>query len=231
MLKYALDYGINLSEQSVDKLDRYAELLCEWNEKINLTAITKPDEIVVKHFLDSLLLLKQIEIPQNAKLIDVGTGAGFPSLPVKIARDDIKLTMLDSLNKRINFLNEVTTQIGVDAECIHSRAEEGGRQALYREKYFIGTARAVAHLRELAEYCLPFVEVGGYFISLKGGEIDAELDEAKNAIKILGGKVQNVKKVTLPDGSGRSFIIIKKISQTPTNYPRPSAKMAKKPLK
>ncbi|MBQ4100159.1 MAG: class I SAM-dependent methyltransferase, partial [Oscillospiraceae bacterium] len=148
-----------------------------------------------------------------------------------IARDDIKLTMLDSLNKRINFLNEVTTQIGVDVLCIHSRAEEGGRQALYREKYFIGTARAVAHLRELAEYCLPFVEVGGYFISLKGGEIDAELDEAKNAIKILGGKVEAVKKVTLPDGSGRSFIIIKKISQTPTNYPRPSAKMAKKPLK
>lgn len=223
--------GILLSEEMLGQFDRYAELLVEWNEKINLTAITDPEGILVKHFLDSLLLLNAIAIPEQAKLIDVGTGAGFPSLPVRIARPDLQVTLLDSLQKRLTFLQEVTKALTVSAECVHSRAEDGGKLPAYREQYDVATARAVARLRELAEYCLPFVKVGGVFAALKGPEMEEEIEEAKPAIRALGGKIEKVLTYPLPDGSGRTIVLIRKISQTPTKYPRISAKIKKQPIK
>ncbi|RPF43131.1 16S rRNA m(7)G-527 methyltransferase [Hydrogenoanaerobacterium saccharovorans] len=228
--RYSADFGIDLDDLQLDKLELYANTLVEWNQKINLTAITEPNEIAVKHFLDSLLLLNAVQIPQNSSLIDVGTGAGFPSVPCKVVRGDIRLTMLDSLNKRINFLNALCEALGIESVNIHARAEEGGRNAKLREHFDIATARAVANLRELAEYCLPFVKTGGVFAALKGYDIDEELDQAKRAIKELGGKIVDVKKYILPDESKRSIVMIEKISQTPTKYPRQPAKIAKSPL-
>ena len=222
--------GLSITEEQATQFDAYAQILVEWNEKMNLTAITAPEEIVVKHFLDSVLLLSHAPASANASMIDVGTGAGFPSVPCAILRPDLKLTLLDSLNKRITFLSHLTDAIGVKAMCIHARAEEGGRQKELREQFDIATARAVAHLRELSEYCLPFVKVGGRFLALKGPEMEQELVEAKTAIRLLGGKIREVKTYTLPDGSGRTLVIIEKISQTPTKYPRPSAKIKKQPL-
>lgn len=213
-----------------EKLDRYAELLTEWNERINLTAITDPDGIVLKHFADSLLLTKALEIPQNASVIDVGTGAGFPSVPVALLRPDVRLTLLDSLNKRIVFLQELTRQLAVPANCVHARAEEAGQKADYREKYEVATARAVANLRDLAEYCIPFVRVGGYFAALKGYEIEEELKEAEYAISQMGGEIACIKKYRLSEEANRAIVVIKKVRQTPAKYPRPSAKMKKSPL-
>ena len=160
----------------------------------------------------------------------MGTGAGFPSLPCALVRSDLKLTLLDSLNKRIIFLEEVTRELGREAACIHARAEEGGRNPALREKFDLATARAVASMRELSEYCLPFVKVGGIFAALKGYEIEEELNEAKAAIRLLGGEIQEVQKKILPDGSRRGIVLIQKISQTSTKYPRPSAKIKKNPL-
>ncbi len=222
-------YNFELTDSQLEKFDTYAQTLVEWNEKINLTAITEPTDICVKHFFDSLLLLDAIDIPQNSTMIDVGTGAGFPSVPCKIVRDDIQLTLLDSLNKRINFLSELSKNLGIYTTCIHSRAEDGGKQKNLREQFDFATARAVAHLRELSEYCLPFVKVGGYFVALKGYEIEEELEEAKKAIKLLGGQIVDVKKYE--EENKRSIIIIKKISQTPPKYPRMSAKIKKQPIK
>lgn len=223
-------FGWEFSEEIASKFDKYAQLLVEWNEKINLTAITEPDDIVIKHFVDSLLLTTAIEVPQNAKMIDVGTGAGFPSLPVCIVRNDIQPTLLDSLNKRLIFLEELCKNIDVNAKYIHSRAEESGVKAEYREKYDIATARAVAHLRELSEYCLPFVKVNGYFVALKGYDIEEELEEARFAISELGGKIESVKKFELYGDNKRSIVIIRKCRQTPAKYPRITAKIKKSPL-
>ena len=218
---------IALSPEQLQKLDLYAALLVEWNKKVNLTAILEPGEIAIKHFLDSLLLLKYAAPQEGASLIDVGTGAGFPSVPCGIARPDLKLTLLDSLNKRILFLQELTSSLGIAADCIHARAEEGGQLPKLREQF----DHATAHLRELSEYCLPFVKAGGLFTALKGGEIQQELEEAKPAIKLLGGQIEEVHSYTLPDGSGRTAVCIRKRSQTPTKYPRPSGKIKKQPLK
>lgn len=160
------------SPELAEKLDRYAQMLVEWNEKINLTAITEPGDIAAKHFADSLLLLKACDIPKNVRIIDVGTGAGFPSVPVCLARPDLRLTLLDSLQKRITFLNELCAALSLPADCVHGRAEETGRMPEYREQFDLATARAVANLRELAEYCLPFVRVGGTFAALKGYDVD-----------------------------------------------------------
>lgn len=236
MQEISLKEGFELSSSQLEKLDIYAELLVDWNTKINLTGITKPDEIAVKHFLDSFLLEKAYElaigekIPQNSTLIDVGTGAGFPAIPIKILRNDIKITLLDSLNKRINFLNEVTKTIKIDSVAIHGRAEETAHNEKYREKYDIATARAVAKLSELVEYCLPFVKVGGYFIALKGREITEEVDNSKSAIKTLGGELVKIQQFTLGDDNIREIVIIKKISQTNIKYPRNGGQMKKKPL-
>lgn len=224
-------FDIELTDKQVEDFCRYAEILVEWNEKMNLTAITEPAAIAIKHFTDSLLFTKAFELKGDEKIIDVGTGAGFPGIPLKIFDNGLDLTLLDSLNKRINFLKEVSSEINQDNECIHARAEEQGRKKESREKYDIATARAVAHLRELSEYCLPFVKVGGYFVSLKGYEIENELEEAKKAIELLGGKIERVEKFILPDESRRSIVIIKKISQTAPKYPRQSAKIAKSPIK
>ena len=236
LLKSALKNGcdafeIELNGSQVEDFCRYAEILVEWNQKMNLTAITEPAAVAVKHFTDSLLFTKAFELSGNERIIDVGTGAGFPGIPLKIYKSGIELTLLDSLNKRMNFLKEVSEQLNQDNECIHARAEEQGRKKESREQYDIATARAVAHLRELSEYCLPFVKVGGFFVSLKGYDIENELDEAKKAIELLGGKIERVEKFILPDESRRSIVIVKKISQTAPKYPRQSAKIAKSPIK
>ncbi len=223
-------FGWKYSEDIGNRLDRYAQMLVEWNQKINLTAITEPDDIVIKHFIDSLLLLKAVDLSPNVSLIDVGTGAGFPSLPVCIVRDDIQPTLLDSLNKRLIFLEELCRNIEVEAKFIHARAEEAGQKVEYREKYDVATARAVAHLRELSEYCLPFVKEGGMFIALKGYEIEEELEEAKYAISQMGGKIEAVEKFELPGENKRSIVVIRKFRQTPAKYPRMTAKIKKYPL-
>ena len=226
----AAAFDISLSEEQLEGFDTYASFLVEYNQKVNLTAITKPEEIVIKHFLDSLLLAKAYPFSQGASLADVGTGAGFPGVPVKIYRPDLKLALLDSLGKRVIFLQELSRRLGQENLCVHIRAEDAGRQADYREKFDCTTARAVASLSVLAEYCLPLTRVGGVFVALKGGDCDEELTQAAKAISLMGGKVREVQKFELPMDYRRSLIVIEKISQTPTKYPRPSAKMAKNPL-
>ena len=231
LLKQNFDaFGWEYSDEIGNRLDSYAEMLVEWNKRINLTAITEPDDIVIKHFLDSILLLKAAELPKDATLIDVGTGAGFPSLPVCVVRNDLHPTLLDSLNKRLIFLEEVCKNIKVNAKFVHARAEEAGQKREYREQYDIATARAVAHLRELSEYCLPFVKEGGIFVALKGYEIEDELEEAKYAISQMGGKVETIQKYELPRDNKRSIVVVRKFRQTPAKYPRMSAKIKKSPL-
>lgn len=216
--------------EAPEQLAEYGRLMLEKNQVMNLTAITDPEGIAVKHFLDSLLLLKACPLPEGASLIDVGTGAGFPSVPVAAARPDIRLTLLDSLQKRIRFLETVCGSLSIPARCVHARAEEAGRMDEYRERFDCASARAVARLRELSEYCLPFVKVGGCFAALKGGDIEEELDEAKYAVRQLGGKVESVEKFDLPGGLGRSIVVIRKVKPTPAKFPRPSGKIKKNPL-
>lgn len=222
--------GFDVTVGQYEKFSLYAKMLVEWNEKINLTGITDPRGIAVKHLLDSLLPLKNVEIPQGASLIDVGTGAGFPGLPIKIYRPDIKLTLLDSLNKRVNFLAEVCKETGATAECIHARAEECGRNEKYREKFDFAAARAVAALPVLAEYCLPFIKVGGTFIAMKGPNEDPK--DGETAVKQLGGEISDIFEYTLPDGdcSRRKLICVKKIRPTEKKYPRNSGQISKKPI-
>ncbi len=220
-------YGLNLTHEMYAKYDKYAEFLVEYNKNVNLTAITDPAGILVKHFIDSVIALKYVDIPENSTLIDVGTGAGFPSVPIKIYRPDIKVTLLDSLNKRITFLECLCNLIGIDAECVHGRAENIAKNPEYREKFDFSCARAVANLSVLSEYCLPFVSIGGAFISLKGPNESAV--DSENAIKILGG---NVSRETIYNvgQEERKIIVIKKISQTPSKYPRNSSQIKKKSL-
>ncbi|MBQ4153103.1 MAG: 16S rRNA (guanine(527)-N(7))-methyltransferase RsmG [Oscillospiraceae bacterium] len=222
--------GFSLTDGQLADFQQYATLLVDWNNRMNLTAITAPQEIAVKHFLDSIMLLRYAPLPEGSRMIDVGTGAGFPAVPIKTVRPDLKVTLLDSLNKRITFLSALSEALGQDNTCIHARAEEGGRKPELREQFDLATARAVAPMRLLAEYCLPYVKQGGLFVAMKGPDVEAELEEAKPAIKLLGGKIQAVEAYQLAEEFGRSVIIIKKISQTPTKYPRPSAKIAKAPL-
>ena len=222
--------GIAYSDEAISRLDRYAALLVEWNEKMNLTAITDPEGIVIKHFLDCALLLKQVNIPEVASVIDVGTGAGFPGMVLKIFRPDIKLTLLDGLNKRLTFLNEVAKSLGLEVTTTHIRAEEAGKNPLYREKFDLVTARAVAELRVLYEYCLPLCRVGGTFCSMKGPSAEEELKNAVKAKSLLGGGKAEITTETLTGEEVRTFVITKKISQTPPKYPRISAKISKQPL-
>lgn len=203
-----LSCGFDVTVEQYDKFFLYAKMLVEWNKKINLTGITDPRGIAVKHFLDSLLPLKNVEIPKSASIIDVGTGAGFPGLPIKIYRPDIKLTLLDSLNKRVNFLAEVCRETGTDAECVHARAEDLGRNnEKYREKFDFAVARAVAALPVLAEYCLPFVKIGGAFMAMKGP--NENFKDGETAVKLLGGEVSDIFEYSLPDGDRRTLIFVK----------------------
>ena len=220
-------YGLELSESQYKKLDIYAEFLVEYNNNVNLTAITDPKEILIKHFLDSILLVRYCDIPIGSSLIDVGTGAGFPSVPLKIYRDDLKITLLDSLNKRIYFLEQLCDKLEIEAEFIHGRAEEFSKKAEYREKFDFSCARAVANMSLLSELCIPFVKVGGYFISMKGPT--ENVSEGENAIKILGGELTDICGYEL-EGEERRIVKVKKISQTPTKYPRNSSQLKKKTL-
>ncbi len=220
-------YNLNLTQEKYDKFNKYAEFLVEYNENVNLTAITEPQGILVKHFIDSCLILNYINIPEDSSIIDVGTGAGFPSVPLKIMRPDIKLTLLDSLAKRITFLEKLCALINIDADCIHGRAEDVAKMAEFREKFDLSCARAVANLSVLSEYCVPFVKVGGTFIAMKGpneNPIDSE-----SAITHLGGKISMIHSYTL-ENDLRNIVEIKKISQTSTKYPRNSSQIKKKPL-
>ena len=221
--------GILLDDKMLSDFDTYAEMLVETNKQFNLTAITEPDEIVIKHFADSLSLLT-IGIKENAKIIDVGTGAGFPAIPLMIARRDIRFTLIDGSGKKLKFVSDVCNKLSLNAEIIHTRAEELGKDTHYREKYDYATARAVSAMRELSEYCIPFVKVGGSFIAMKGIKADEEIKEASNAIKILGGKINTKKEIVLDESASRIIIDVIKISETPTKYPRASAQIAKKPL-
>ncbi len=217
-----------ITEERYAQFLAYAEVLVEWNEKMNLTGITDPDGIAVKHFLDSILPLKFLDIPDKEKIIDVGTGAGFPGVPIKIYRPDVKLTLLDSLNKRINFLSSACGKANVEAKFVHARAEEGGRNSSYREKFGAAFARAVAAMPVLAEYCLPFVKVGGVFAAMKGP--NENYREGENAVKLLGGEIADVKEYGLPNGDRRVLIIVQKIALTAEKYPRNSGQISKKNL-
>ena len=197
---------------------------------MNLTAITDDEGIAVKHFIDSISLLKYIKFENNSKVIDIGTGAGFPGIPLKIMQPEIELTLLDSLNKRLIFLDEVCKKLELNGSLVHGRAEELGRDESYREKYDIAVSRAVANLPALCEYCLPFVKVGGSFVSMKGPDGENEVDASENAFNILGGKVEKLYRTDLPDNSKRIIISVKKIANTPLKYPRRGTKISKNPL-
>lgn len=224
----AKENGIILDDTALDRFDTYAELLVEWNGKMNLTAITEPEEIEVKHFLDCLMLPKYFNLDYIQTVIDVGAGAGFPSVPLLIYKPDLCLTMMDAINKRLTFLDTAVHALGLEAQLIHERAEVAGQDENYREMFDLATARAVAPMNVLAEYCLPFVKVGGYFVALKGSNDDTE--EAKNAIATLGGEIVDNISYKLNGTEPRSIVVIKKISQTPTQFPRKSKKISTKPL-
>lgn len=224
----AKENGIILDDTALDRFDTYAELLVEWNGKMNLTAITEPEKIEVKHFLDCLMLPKYFNLDYIQTVIDVGAGAGFPSVPLLIYKPDLCLTMMDAINKRLTFLDTAVHALGLEAQLIHERAEAAGQDENYREKFDLATARAVAPMNVLAEYCLPFVKVGGYFVALKGSNDDTE--EAKNAIATLGGEIVDNISYKLNGTEPRSIVVIKKISQTPTQFPRKSKKISTKPL-
>lgn len=228
---YIKDYKITLTENQYEQFQKYFELLAEWNEKMNLTAITDESGVALKHFADSLSLLNFVDIPQNSTLADVGTGAGFPGVVLKIARPDIKLTLIDSLNKRLVFLNEVCSQLGIDAELIHSRAEDSARDEKLRESFDFVASRAVARMNVLSEYCLPYVKVGGAFCAMKGAQANEEFKESLNAINTLGGKLENKYFFELPENGGeRAIAVVRKVKNTPQKYPRQSGKIKAKAL-
>lgn len=228
--KLANDINIEINDEEIRKFISYMDLLLEWNEKINLTAITEKKEIILKHFIDSLTIYKYIK--GKDKIVDVGTGAGFPGIPLAIMKKQNEVVLVDSLNKRINFLNEVIKKLKLEnVIAIHSRAEDFGKEKEYREKFDIVTSRAVANLTVLVEYLLPLVDVGGYCICMKGPNIEEELNQSKFAIKTLGGKIEKVEKIVLPDSDfERNIVIIKKEINTDKRYPRKAGMPLKNPL-
>lgn len=232
LIEGSKDLDIELGPKREEKFIKYKELLQEWNEKIDITTIIEDVEVDQKHFLDSLTLVETGLFESSKKIIDIGTGGGFPGLPLKIYNEDLKITLMDSLNKRIVFLQDVIEKLNLrDINAIHGRAEELSITDEYRESYDICVSRAVARLSTLAEYCLPFVKVGGCFVSMKGPEYEEELKEANNAIVLLGGRIKSHKKVRIPNTDiEHSIIIIEKVKNTPKKYPRGGGKPRKKPL-
>ncbi len=221
-------YNITLSDEKIEMFDKYASLLVEWNAKFNLTAIKDPDGIVVKHFVDSLIVLGENKI--EGSLIDVGTGAGFPGLPLLIASDNLDVTFLDSTGKKIKFIETVLDELGLFADTVNARAEEAARDEFLRESFDFATARAVSNLRDLSEYCLPFVKVGGKFISMKSAKTEEEITDAKEAIKVLGGEIEKVNSFELTDCGERTLVFVKKVRPTPTKYPRNYSQIIKNPI-
>ena len=230
LLSDAEKLGLSVSSQQLDRFEKLAELLVEQNKTLNLTAITDPDGIAVKHFADSISVLSAVEFKSGAKVLDVGTGAGFPGIPLLIMKPDIDLTMLDSTAKKLKYVANTVDSLGLNAKVLHSRAEEAAQKPEYRESFDIVCSRAVAALNILCEYCLPFVKKDGIFAAMKGAKAQEEIEAANNAIKTLGGEIIDKKSFTLSDGAERTIIIIKKVSHNLPKYPRPSAQIAKKPL-
>lgn len=224
--------GLQIDDNQLQQFTRYYELLIEWNEKMNLTAITEPQEVAVKHMVDSLTALETGLFAEGATVIDVGTGAGFPGLPLKIYRPDLKITLMDSLQKRVGFLEAVAEELGLTGlNCVHARAEEGARNKAYREKFDIAVSRAVAALPVLAEYTLPFVKKGGYLVALKGAKYAEEAEAAGRALSLLGGAAPECLAVQLPGlEDKRAIVTVKKIKPTPKAYPRKAGTPTKKPL-
>jgi 16S rRNA (guanine527-N7)-methyltransferase len=227
------DLKLPYSEEIEEKFIVYRDLLKEWNKKINITSIEEDEDIYVKHFIDSLLILNEDNAAENKTIIDVGTGGGFPGLPLKIVNDNYRITLLDSLRKRIDFLAEVVKALNLkNVELIHGRAEDYGQNKKYRESYDICVSRAVAPLNVLSEYCIPFVKVGGYFAAYKSDNISQEISNSDNAIKKLGGKIKEIKKISIPGTDiNRKIVIIEKIEKTNIRYPRKAGKPGKDPIK
>lgn len=225
--------GVSATEKQIKQFYQYFEMLVEWNKVMNLTAITEQEDVVTKHFVDSISIVKAGVSLKDEKVIDIGTGAGFPGIPLKIMYPSLKITLLDSLNKRIKFLNEVCSCLGLEnVETLHGRAEDFGRDSNYREKYDYCVSRAVANLSTLSEYCMPFVKVGGYFIPYKSGKLEEEMVQAKGAVKLLGGKIEEVVDFTLPGTDAeRSFVKIVKREPIAKRYPRKAGMPSKEPLK
>lgn len=224
------NFKLELTENQIEQFLKYYEMLIEKNKVMNLTAITEYDEVIEKHFLDSISLCQVYDLSKPVKILDMGTGAGFPGVPLKIAFPEVEITLADSLNKRIKFLDEVVAELGLQkVTMIHARAEELARNKEHRENYDLVVSRAVANLSTLGEYCIPFVKMGGNFISYKSGEIDEEVNAASKAIKILGGQIKDVYKFDLSDQK-RSFVTIEKIKTTPKTYPRKAGTPSKEPL-
>ncbi len=231
LISATADYKTQLTEENLSKFEVYYKLLKEWNEKINLTAITDADGVAVKHFVDSLSVLNYCNIPQNAKVLDVGTGAGFPGVVLKIVRPDIQLFLLDSLKKRFLFLDALLSELDLDADFLQGRAEEYGQDIDLRESFDLVVSRAVAQLNTLSEYCLPFVKLSGRFIAFKGSGADEEIKSSKKAFQVLGGKLIKIHTFKLPfDGGSRSLVEIEKIQPTPGKYPRNNGRIKAKPL-
>lgn len=227
----AKEYGVNVDDVLLGKLEIYAQLLREWNDKINLTAILDDEGIANKHFLDCLLVGKYADFKDGQRIIDVGTGAGFPGLVLAAAYPDVQVTLLDSTGKKLKAVEDMAQKMGVtNVHIVHMRAEDAGKKKEFRESFDFATARAVAELRVLLEYTLPFVKVGGSFLSLKGASALEEIDGARNSLSVLGGRIHAKNEFTLPGGDKRAIINVKKISQVPSKYPRVSAQIAKKPL-
>ena len=227
----SIDLGVRFLVEQTEQFFEYMNLLIEWNEKMNLTAIIEPEEIILKHFIDSITILKELE--DDSKIVDVGTGAGFPGIPLSIMNPTLKITLVDSLNKRLVFLQEVINKLNLkNVEIVHARAEEFGQNKKYRENFDVSTSRAVANLSTLSEYLIPLVKVGGKVISMKAGEAHEEINEAKKAIEVLGGIVEKVDEFNLPQSDiGRTVIIIKKDKNTPNKYPRKPGTPSKEPIK